>query len=73
MSTEQILRWLVDFGTDWVDIKIDLEGTWAMDDILLFKAEMQGDLELNDLHPLDAVWKARLTKKALKRLEKGIK
>lgn len=71
MSAEQILRWLIEFGSDWVVFGTTLKDTWAMREIGLTKAEAQGDLKsninINDGEP----WKMKLTEKALARLDDG--
>lgn len=71
MNTEQILRWLIEFGSDWVVVGETLRETWAEREIGFHDAERQGDLDSN-LHVYDGEpWRVKLSEKALSRLKRG--
>ena len=68
MSDDDILRWLIDFGTDWVVVGETLKGTWAIEEIGFTSAVVQGDLESN-LNIYDGEpRKLKLSEKAIARL-----
>jgi hypothetical protein len=70
MSTEQVLRWLLQFGSDWVIVGDILDETWAMSEIDFGEAERQGYLESN-LSTYDGKpWQLKLTEQAIKSLGK---
>ena len=73
MQDEHILRWLIEFGTDWVDDRT-LSGTWADDGFYWHDAKVEGLLELkNEVvegRPLTHAYK--LTQKALDRLSNKV-
>ena len=66
MSKGDILRWLIVFGSDWVDWYEVLMDTWAEDKIVYDTAVEQGDLE--ERMDVDT-WQMRLTKQALNRIK----
>ena len=67
MTPEKALRWLVDFGTDWIDTN-GLSNTWADDEIEWSKAKQDGYL-VSD-HDTDGTRKKyKLSDKALKLIE----
>jgi len=71
MDNEIILRWLAEFGSDWVVVGKTLRDTWATMSIDIDGEASQGYLESN-LRVYDAEpWKVRLTQKAIEKLEKG--
>jgi hypothetical protein len=68
MSTEQILRWLIEFGSDWVVVGKTLNASWAMSEIGFEEAVRQGDLDSN-LNVYDGEpWKVKLSEQAIERL-----
>jgi hypothetical protein len=69
MSNDQILRWLIEFGSDWVVVGVTLRNTWAVRDIGLESAGQQGDLDSNLALYDGEPWKVRLTQQALDRLK----
>jgi len=66
MRNEERLRWLIQFGSDWVDYHNVLSGTWA-DNVGLERARIEGDLEFNDF---GAPFAVRLSDEALRKLRR---
>lgn len=64
MTPEKALRWLLEFGSDWVDCG-DLNGTWADEGIYWHDAEKRGYLETRD----EVTYDIRLTPKALELIQ----
>lgn len=66
MSKEHILRWMLEFGTDWVSQTV-LHGTWADREITWSVMHSRGYLKIQDMRR--ASWNVRLTSKAIKSLK----
>jgi len=66
MSKEHILRWLLEFGTDWVS-QTKLHGTWADIELTWVYMQDEGYLKIEDMRRRS--WNVRLTKKAIKSLK----
>jgi hypothetical protein len=68
MTNDQILRWLIEFGSDWVHQDI-LLGTWADRDLTWIAQRRFGLLEIVEKNLSDEWWLVRLSQKALDRLK----
>jgi hypothetical protein len=66
MRNEERLRWLIQFGSDWVEYQTVLVGTWA-DTLSFERARLDGDLEFNDF---GAPFAVRLSEEALRKLRR---
>jgi predicted phosphohydrolase len=66
MRNAERLRWLIQFGSDWVGYQDVLVGTWA-DQIDLVKARNEGDVVYNDF---DRAWALKLSDEALRKLRR---
>lgn len=64
MRNEERLRWLIQFGSDWVGYQDVLVGTWA-NQIDLVKARYEGDLLSNES---ERPWALKLSDEALRKL-----
>ena len=73
MKDDDILRWLIDFGTDWVEYTVTLQGTWIGLDAGILGEGMERKY-IEEREPFDTKgykWELRLTEKALARLDDG--
>jgi hypothetical protein len=67
MTNDQILRWLIEFGSDWVHQNI-LNRTWADKDLTWIAQQRFGLLEIDE-KSVENWWLVRLSQKALDRLK----
>ena len=67
MTPEKALRWLIEFGTDWVDTD-SIKDTWADSEIRWHGAVYLGYLERSDFSETTADM-YKLTDKAIKLIE----
>jgi len=76
MQDEHILRWLIEFGTDWVDDRT-LNGSWADAGFYWYGSVKLGMLEENKWDEISNGYKHtrrayKLTQKALDRLSNKV-
>ena len=64
MRNAERLRWLIEFGSDWVGYQDVLVGTWA-NQIDLVQARYEGDLVSNES---ERPWALKLSDEALRKL-----
>jgi hypothetical protein len=67
MNNEQLLRWLIQFGSDWVHQDV-LNHTWADTDLTWTAQQRFGLLDI-DTKTVQPEWRVRLTQQALDRLK----
>ena len=68
MSKQSVLRWMLEFGTDWVE-QAQVRGSWADLELYWEALDTQGWLKIRDINA--GAYQMRLTEKAIKSLEES--
>jgi hypothetical protein len=68
MSKQSVLRWMLEFGTDWVE-QARVRGSWADEELYWEELDEHGWLKIRDRNVGEC--QIRLTHKAIKSLEES--
>jgi hypothetical protein len=71
MTADHAMRWLLEFGSDWVREE-EVKGTWADYELIWLECAADGDLEIRRIPDIHLQGNEhRLTEKAIAKLKQG--